>query len=224
MRDTAHQFYMPNFSHGTAGVAYFLACLYERTKQQKFLDAALQGAEHLIGIADKNGWIRHAEPNAAAMDRYYVSWCHGPAGTARLYYKLYQVTGDKLWQKEMLMAADALMKCGIPENTTKGYWNNVSFCCGNAGVAEFFLSLSGVYGKKEYQNFAYHMIDDLVKRGSTKDDMLWWVQAENRTQPDLLQAQTGLMQGAAGLGLTLLHADVLADKKKRWLTLPDNPF
>ncbi|MFZ0921507.1 MAG: lanthionine synthetase LanC family protein, partial [Candidatus Acidiferrales bacterium] len=34
---------MPNFSHGTAGVAYFLATLYQVTKQREFLDAALKG-------------------------------------------------------------------------------------------------------------------------------------------------------------------------------------
>ncbi|MGB6625737.1 MAG: lanthionine synthetase LanC family protein, partial [Candidatus Acidiferrales bacterium] len=32
---------MPNFSHGTAGVAYFLATLYQVTKQRQFLEAAL---------------------------------------------------------------------------------------------------------------------------------------------------------------------------------------
>src|SRR5436190_61004 len=31
---------MPNFSHGTAGVAYFLATVYQRTRDKQFLDAA----------------------------------------------------------------------------------------------------------------------------------------------------------------------------------------
>ncbi len=224
VQDTARKFYMPNFSHGTAGVAYFLACLYEITRKPEFLDAALQAANHLKSIADTNGWIYHAEPNATAMNRYYLSWCHGPAGTARLYYKLYQVTGNKSWEDQLLTASSALMKCGIPENKTTGYWNNVSFCCGNAGIAEFFLSLSQVYKRKEFRDFADHMLNDLVEKGSSKDGMLWWVQAEHRAQPELLQAQTGLMQGAAGMGLTLLHAIFLPGMKNRWPTLPDNPF
>ena len=29
---------MPNFSHGTAGIAYFLARLYEETHDKAFLD------------------------------------------------------------------------------------------------------------------------------------------------------------------------------------------
>ena len=38
---------MPNFSHGTAGIAYFLAALYEETGEQAFLDASIAGARYL---------------------------------------------------------------------------------------------------------------------------------------------------------------------------------
>ena len=38
---------MPNFSHGTAGVAYFLGRLAEVTGDEEFLDAAIQGAKYL---------------------------------------------------------------------------------------------------------------------------------------------------------------------------------
>ena len=34
----------PNFSHGTSGVSYFLATLYQETRQREFLDAALPRA------------------------------------------------------------------------------------------------------------------------------------------------------------------------------------
>jgi lantibiotic modifying enzyme len=222
--DTARKFFMPNFSHGTAGIAYFLCCLYEKTKEQKYLDAALKGAAHLKAIADSNGWLYHAEPNQQAKERFYLSWCHGPAGTARLFYKLYAVTGDKSWEMYMLNAAKALMKCGIPEKQTKGFWNNVSVCCGSAGVADFFLSLYELYGKKEYKEFAFHMTDDLLRRATVTGETQYWVQAEHRSLPDLLQAQTGLMQGAAGLGITLLHASYINNKNKQPAKLPDNPF
>src|SRR5437016_10373883 len=41
---------MPNFSHGTAGVAYFLATLYKGTHRNEFLDAAIKGANYLTGV------------------------------------------------------------------------------------------------------------------------------------------------------------------------------
>ncbi|MGH2628513.1 MAG: lanthionine synthetase LanC family protein, partial [Anaerolineales bacterium] len=44
---------MPNFSHGTAGVAYFLATLHQRTGDRSFLNAALAGARYLDAIATR---------------------------------------------------------------------------------------------------------------------------------------------------------------------------
>ena len=51
-----------------------------------------------------------------------------------------------------------------------------------------------------------------------------WIQAEHRIKPDLLVAQTGYMQGAAGIGMLLLRLDDLERNKKPAVTFPDSPF
>jgi hypothetical protein len=51
-----------------------------------------------------------------------------------------------------------------------------------------------------------------------------WIQAEHRIQPKLLIAQTAYMQGAAGIGMLLLHFDALKHGRPARITLPDNPF
>ena len=33
----------------------------------------------------------------AFKDIHYLGWCHGPPGTARLWYRLWQVTRDPRW-------------------------------------------------------------------------------------------------------------------------------
>jgi hypothetical protein len=53
---------------------------------------------------------------------------------------------------------------------------------------------------------------------------LKWIQAEHRVQPDFLVAQTGFMQGAAGVGKYLLHVDAVAQGKRPVVELPDSPF
>ena len=224
MADTARGFYMPNFSHGTAGVAYFMARLYEDHATQEYLDAAIQAGEYLQGITSPNGMIRHAEPDPAAMDRYYVSWCHGPVGTARLYHELWKITDAEKWKTAMLDAARADMVCRIPEKHTPGFWNNVSFCCGNAGIAVFYLDMYKMKGDKTYLAFADKVLDDLVNKADVHDDAWQWIQAENRRQPEFLQAQTGLMQGAAGIGLAFLRADALRKGRLPLVRLPDDPF
>jgi len=216
---------MPNFSHGTAGISYFLASLYAETKLKKFLDAALSGARYLQSIAHKNGdvcLIFHHEPDG--KDLYYLGWCHGPTGTAQLFYQLYQVTGDKGWIEWSDRCARAILQSGVPEKQTPGFWNNVGQCCGSAGVAELFLYLHRMTKNQEYLDFARRLTSDLLKRSTRDEAGLRWVHAEHRTRPELLFAQTNLMQGAAGIGLWLLHLDYFEQGKKQRIVLPDCPF
>ena len=224
--DTAmvkRDYYMPNFSHGTAGVCYFLTRLYTLTNEKEFLTAALEGANHLETIENKDAWIYHHDKDDG-KGLYYLSWCHGPAGTSRLYYELYKITGDNKWLDKIKRSAQALMTCGIPEKQTSGFWNNVGPCCGSAGVAEFFLELHKIFKDSSYLEFSKHVTENLLQRATTEGDAIFWKQAENRRDPDLLQAQTGYMQGSAGIGMWLLHLDAFDNNYKSIIKLPDNSF
>jgi lantibiotic modifying enzyme len=184
---------MPNFSHGTAGVAYFLASLYVETKDQAFLDAAVAGAKYLQSIAktDQDGClIFHHEPGGE--DLFYLGWCHGPAGTARLFYRLHQATSDPIWRTWFNRCARTILRSGIPAKRLPGFWNNVGSCCGSAGVAEFALGVYRVTGDVSYLTFARATTGDLLRRGTRDKLGLRWVQAEHRVKPELLIAQPSL--------------------------------
>ena len=216
---------MPNFSHGTAGIAYFLATLYQATREQRFLDGALSGARYLLAIAKTDGdicLVQHNQPDG--LDLYYLGWCHGPTGTARLFYQLAQVTGDKTWMRWVEKAANGILTSGIPEQRTPGFWNNVSQCCGSAGVAQFMLDLHGVTKDPRYLAFAQRMTTDLLARATRDSNGTRWVQAEHRVRPELLVAQTGYMQGAAGIGMWLLRLDAQQRKLTPFVRFPDSPW
>lgn len=270
---------MPNFSHGTAGVACFLARLHGVTGEREFLDAALDGASHLLSIADTTGGgcrIHHHTPGGT--DLHYLGWCHGPPGTARLFFELHRseptpdqreiFTGGTRFGSErdaaielsrarhaaaVLGGAASVRDSGLPEQRLPGFWNNVSQCCGSAGVVEFFLDLAGeVEGltegamlaqfllsedgsafeignemRESCVSFARRVADDLIARGTRDERGLRFVQAEHRVRPELLEAQTGYMQGASGIGLALLRLaqfeEAGGDEPSR-LRLPDSPF
>jgi lantibiotic modifying enzyme len=216
---------MPNFSHGTAGIAYFLAALHKAAGGRRFLDGALAGARYLQAIAKTEGdicLVPHNQPDG--LDLYYLGWCHGPAGTARLFYQLAQATGDKTWMSWVQKAANGVMTSGIPQQRTPGFWNNVSQCCGSAGVGQFMLDLHTVTRDPRYLAFAEKMTADLLAR-ATRDDLgTRWVQAEHRVRPDQLVAQTGYMQGAAGVGSWLLRLDALQRKRTPFVRFPDSPW
>lgn len=215
----------PNFAHGTGGVAYFLATLHQATGERVFLDAALAGVRYLNAIATStpNGgrMVFHSEPGNEKL--FYLSWCHGPSGLARLYHRLGAITGDKSYLASVEQLATATVDMKVPERSP-GFWNNISQCCGNCGVAEFFTSLYLARHDKRYLAFAERVAQDAIARGTADGDGMKWVQAENRTSPNAVLAQTGLMQGAAGVGLAMLHLDGALHGRKPAVLLPDNPF
>ena len=216
---------MPNFSHGTAGVAYFLARTYEETQDKKYLDAALAAARYLQAIAKTEGdicLIPHNQPDG--LELFYLGWCHGPVGTARFWRQLGIVTKDTSWDTWVDKSARALLESGIPDKLTPGFWNNVSQCCGSAGVGQFFLDLHRTRANDRYLTFARRMTEDLLRRGTRDEKGLRWIQAEHRVQPKLLIAQTGYMQGAAGIGTWLLRMDAAEKRRAPFVRFPDTPW
>ena len=70
----------------------------------------------------------------------------------------------------------------------------------------------------------HRIVADTIQRSTRDATGLRWIQAENRTQPANVLAQTGFMQGAAGVGTFLLQLDTF-DAGRRWrFPQPDTPF
>jgi len=210
-----------DFAHGTAGISYFLASLYESTNREEFLKGALEGARYLESVTNEDGLLMR---QVGGETLYYLGWCSGPAGTSRLYYKLWQLTGDDNWMDKIRKAAATIMHSGIPEKLTPGFWNNVSRCCGSVAVAEFYLNLYKITNEKKYLDFSRHLTENLLSRATVSKGGLKWTQAEHRLQPEFLAAQTGYMQGAAGIGVWLLHLDAFEHGTTPMIVLPDSPF
>ncbi|HEV2387285.1 MAG TPA: lanthionine synthetase LanC family protein [Candidatus Acidoferrales bacterium] len=226
MMDPTYPREMPNFSHGTAGVAYYLATLYQATGHKKYLDAALAGATYLLSIADINNRYCMVYHNNQNKDLYYLGWCHGPAGTARLFYRLYQVTRDPKWMGLVKKCADAIVANGGPEKVvTPGVWHNVSACCGVTAEAEFFYDVYLVTHDRKWLDEAIQASNQLLNLSDSKAGGNRWVQVETRVRPDIAIAQTGYMQGASGIGMWLLHfSAALSGQHRPVVTFPDNPF
>ncbi|HKV27365.1 MAG TPA: lanthionine synthetase LanC family protein [Candidatus Acidoferrales bacterium] len=226
MMDPSYPREMPNFSHGTSGVSYFLATLYQATGQKKFLDAALAGAKYLLSIADLNDRYCMIYHDSEHKDLYYLGWCHGPAGTARLFYRLYQVTRDTRWRELVEKCAEAVVANGGPAKAvTPGVWHNVSMCCGVAAESEFLYDAFLVTHDRRWLRAAKDGSQKLVELADENGKAYRWVQVETRVRPDIAVAQTGYMQGASGIGMWLLHfSDALAGGHHPILTFPDNPF
>ena len=91
-------------------------------------------------------------------------------------------------------------------------------------MAEYFVTRYERTPRAADLAYARRQADDLLRRGAVDGDAERWVQAENRVSPSELAAQTGWMQGAAGVGAMLLHLDatVRGDHRKRAVVFPDS--
>lgn len=215
----------PNFSHGTSGVAYFLATLYQHTKDKTFLDGALAGARYLDAVATKrDGGRAIFHVTGGGEDRFYLSWCHGPVGTARLYHRLRQVAPDKQWGLVLDELTIWLVSSGAPEQQSAGYWNNISQCCGNVGIGQYCIDLARHRPNPATAKLLDRVVANTRSRATDDEKGLRWVQAENRVSPDVVVAQTGFMQGAAGVGTFFLQLDAFSRGVKWPTPLPDTPW
>lgn len=213
---------MPNFSHGTAGIAFALAKLADATGQSRFLDAAVQGGRHLESIADDRCFIHHNSPDGQNL--YYYGWCHGPVGTSRLWVLLHQITGEQRWLDNYERSARGILNSRIPEQRIDGFWNNVGVCCGSAGVGAWALQAFKLLNDDDYAKLAERMANDIIGKATRDETGTRWILAEHRTIPEKLGAQPGLMQGAAGIARWLLHFDAfISGDKTEFTRLPDEP-
>ena len=227
MPDIPWNFDAPNFAHGTAGVSYFMARMFEATGEQKYLDAAFAGAGHVQAMAEEIPGGGHLVPhilNDGKASRFYLGECHGPAGTARLFYLLSEITSDNAWQSWGRGLDDGLVALGAPEERGRGFWNNISQCCCDAGIGDHAVNMFRATGDEFYKDLGLRVAKEVVRRAEQNDGTYCWPQAEHRTQPDFIQAQTGYMQGAAGVGSFLLHLATTLKGEPVKIQFPDSPF
>src|SRR6185503_7167618 len=92
--------------------------------------------------------IHHSQGRGENL--FYLGWCHGPPGTARLWSELERQTGDPEWGAWLRGAGEAMLASGAPERRGRGYWNNVGQCCGDAAVGELAISLWQALGDERY--------------------------------------------------------------------------
>lgn len=201
---------MPGFSHGTAGCAYALAAAGRALQRQDLVDTAIRGAEALLAVGDRaSGWaVPLVIPSQPHRPEVSYGWCHGAAGTARLFVALHEIDPQPRWQAAIDGCLQALRDSRLPARLYPGYWDNLGRCCGTAGVGEFLLDRYHASGDPALLDWADALAADVVGRAVTTPDGVTWPNTEHTKTPPELPPEPGLMQGAAGIAawLARLHA------------------
>lgn len=232
---------MPNYSHGTAGIASALAVAGTALDRPELVDAAVLGAQHLlaIGSMDDGGFVlpHTIPPSQRVVEPVTYSWCHGPTGTSQLFAALAHAGVD---QVNGIGVVEARQRClrsvldsGVPRRLRPGFWDNDGRYCGTAGVGDVLLDaaqdtqdpmLAG-----QLLAAARTMGDALLERVTRHEAAAFWRFVEPRRQPPLLPPGTSWMQGAAGIAAFLLRLarvveggldSTVVDRPDEWWGVP----
>ena len=211
--------FMPNYSHGTAGIAAALAVAGLTLDRPDLVEAASLGAEHVVSIADISHEGFRAPLQIPAAEGYAdvsYGWCHGPTGTANLFGALdlagVNRIGGRTTTEWRAAAIRTLAASGVPERRHDGFWDNDGRCCGTAGVLVAVLDHVQATGEPQHLALADRLAAALVERSlpaAGEPDQRCWRFYEHRVQPPDLDPGVGWMQGAAGIAAALFrHARV----------------
>lgn len=225
---------MPNYSHGTAGIATALAVAGQRLRRPDLVEVARLGAEHLVAMADLDdaGFRLPLQvPPAEDREPYAYGWCHGPTGTAQLFGALalcgvVSVAGHSC--TELMDRADRSVRTsGLPTRVRPGFWDNDGRCCGTAGVLDATLDRAQATGDPAHLVFADRLAAALVGRvvrSPADNDLCYWQFHEHRVDPPELDPGVGWVQGAAGIASALSRYARIREHGlvAPRLSLPDN--
>jgi lantibiotic modifying enzyme len=220
---------LPNFEFGTSGSGYLLTLLYQFTGDEAYLNAAKGCTEYLAKLKVKQlkGYLIPHDVDGPGDPEpvFYVSSCHGPAGTSKLYYQLYRLTGEAKWFDEIVQLVDGLESLGVPEQQSAGLWNNVCLCCGHAGLVQFFVGLYQADGDPRWRDLAVRTANVLLgEKEDLGDGSANWPLAWERIKPENITTPLGYYDGAAGIGSALLQIYLSESGNFHWSRLIDDPF
>lgn len=205
---------LPNFTHGAAGIGYFLATLSMMSGERSYLEAAQGAAQHLRTIARRDlGGITfpygYGNPNWDGVVE--IGWAHGVSGTARLFQRLHQMTGEPSMDSTVEDCAAAILRSNAPYEPSPGFESEfpLSRRFGLAGVAEFLISRFRQTAEELYlaqaQDIARHIHEAALPE---QVGLVWETPrpafAENPGEP---ARYTGYLTGAIGYGLLFLKLD-----------------
>ena len=191
------------FSHGAAGIGYFLAELFEHTNDSLYLEYAKGAGQWLIDIAVSEAGGCKWWPKEGDTPSYATGWCHGPAGTCLLFMKLYQITSDNIYLTYAEMGGTWLISLAIPSGGgykwphSQGYPTyDITICHGAAGIGDFFLKMFDITNEGMYYDYAEGAAEWLKSVADTSGGGYRWATFGSY--------YTGFSIGTSGVGLFFL--------------------
>jgi hypothetical protein len=177
------------FSHGSAGIGYFLAQYSLFSGDEPSQKICHDIADWLIELAqpaleDRSGLYWKASETSDRSSG--TNWCHGAPGMARFLLSAYSATKDDS-HLEAAVSAGRMTALG-------GSWIGTSQCHGLAGNIEVLIDVAQQAGRAEFRSWAAVLTENLV---AYREKDGWPSDERSKKCPDLMVGEAGV--GAAFL-------------------------
>jgi type 2 lantibiotic biosynthesis protein LanM len=179
---------LTGFSHGAAGIAYALLCLYRVTLADEYKRAAEEAIayEDSVFVPERGNWPDLRPGNDGFSPGFRCSWCHGAPGIGMARLATLDVLDNPTVRRDIEVAIQTTQQADLQEEN--------SLCCGNLGRLEFLSMAALVLSRPALRGWVDGRIAQLAYQLTTcaADS------ARSTFNP-------GLFQGSAGLGYQLLR-------------------
>jgi lantibiotic modifying enzyme len=231
MRNDRPDVELPNFSHGAAGIGYFLATLSMLSDDPRFLAGAVSAANHLehLAVREFGGVLfPYGFPRPEWDGRHDLGWAHGVTGSARLFQRLHQLTGQQRWSELLEDCTAAVLRSNAPREPAPGFGDGpfaLDRRFGLAGVAEFLVGRHRQQSEPAYLEKAEEIAQHIYLEASRDEPGLYWETPRPAfvDRPGEPARYGGWFTGATGYALLFVELDAATRGANSPLALPDDP-
>lgn len=185
---------LTGFSHGSAGIAYALAKLYHWTKDQAYLNAALEAIAYETSVysASARNWpdFRNQSRQTKPLS-FAFSWCHGAPGIGLARLGCLPILDSSEVLDDIENAIQQTLNLGLTEID--------NLCCGNFSRLEFLQVASEKLDRPNLRTIALQQASYLI----SKSDREGGFKLLSNVPRDVFSPN--FFQGAAGIGYELLR-------------------
>lgn len=226
------EFNLPNFSHGTAGVAYVLATLGSHLKDAGLLHGARAGFNYIQAIAETSD--DHLRiPYGWGADQwqglYEFGWAHGLVGSSLMFLRMQQEHIDARHAKDLLaLARRTLGSINLPGAVAEPFAEpstSLDFRFGRAGVLPLASFWAARYpDDQDIAALRDGLLGLLESTAIREGETVHWLVDVPAFMGGGRAAYTGVFHGAAGIGLALLSMHASLTGQPPYVDMADSPF
>jgi len=195
--DHGEEYYFVGFSHGPAGIGYYLERLHRVTGESRYGEAADRAMAYIESIAikeksEQGDSVKWYHERLKRPTRYSSQWCHGAPGMNPFFLQLYSRTTNPRYLDWAVTNTRYLLARGVDVRKNPGV------CHGIAGNAASLYLMYQITGDKTYLQTVRQAVEMLYEA----------IESQLRA-PSVDGGEAGYMTGLAGVGdfLVLLHSE-----------------